>query len=485
MGCASSSSRQIASPAVRINNIDDIHVNPGTFILHHSQNFQDIYILGHTLRTTAKYEFRNAIHRETQEERTVKIFRKDFSTSESYSNLQTEISILKSIDHPNIIKIFEIFEEAKRVFVVMEQCKGGELFEQILSRECFSETQVANIIKELFSAVAYLHMKMIVHRDIKPESILLEEKGGLLNIKLINFSVATILPIKNCLSGIVGSAYYIPPEMITGTYSEKCDMWSCGVVMFMLLSHYPPFEGNSNQEILDKIISSQLNFNEAVWDSVSPQAKDLISKLLCPVASRFSASEALSHPWFSLQTSRELPDSQKLLSTFQNLRTFYNSNKLRDAVQTYIATQCISSYDSKELKEVFRAIDTNGDGQLSKEELLEHYIQVLGQENAEEEVTQIMKQVDTEKNGYINYTEFIKAAMSQRTLLSSQNLRRAFDLFDNDKSGTISASELRKVLQGSMVSEDKVWDDIIKHFDQNSDGEIDLREFEEIIIGQG
>lgn len=120
---------------------------------------------------------------------------------------------------------------------------------------------------------------------------------------------------------------------------------------------------------------------------------------------------------------------------------------------------------------------------LSKEELLQHYVKVMGQENAEEEVNGIMKEVDTDSSGFINYTEFLKAAMSQRLLLSSQNLRKAFDLFDKDNSGTISAAELKKVLEGGLGSDDSVWLQIVNNFDQNSDGEIDLMEFEEIITG--
>jgi calcium-dependent protein kinase len=336
-------------------------------------------------------------------------------------------------------------------------------------------------MKEIFSALAYMHEQGIVHRDLKPENILLEDKDDLINIKIINFSTATILKKGSFLSGVIGTAYYIAPEVISSNYNEKCDIWSAGVVMFMLLSFYPPFDGNSDKEILEKVQRGTINYKNPIWTSISNQAKDLISKLLCPIDQRLSATEVLTHPFIVENALIADSDQQNLVSAFQNLRGFRNSNKLRDAVQTFIATQCISVHDSKTLKEVFKTIDTNGDGKLSKEELLMHYKKVMGDDHAEEEVTQIMKEVDTDNNGYINYTEFLKASISQKTLASSQNLRRAFDLFDSDKSGSISAAELKKVLQGGNNTDDHVWKQIIKAFDQNSDGEIDLREFEEII----
>ena len=483
MGCVKSRSKEVVIPSFRIVSIDDIQIGASTFISSNGKSFQEVYSMGPALSNNAFSETRKAINRDSKEERAVKIFRKDIPNPYSSSKIQSEISIMKDIDYPNIIRIYEIFDEPKRLYIVMELCNGGELFDQILQRDSFSESQVAHIMKELLSTLAYIHKKRIIHRDIKPENILLEESGDLLNIKLINFSSAVSLQQSASTTGLTGSAYYIAPEMIQGAYNEKVDLWSSGVVMYMLLSHYPPFEGNSDKQILECIISTSVSFQEDVWTSVSQDAKDFISKLLCPAETRLSALDALSHPWITLHGSTQVTSSELIITTFQNLRSFHNSNKLRDAVQTYIATQCVSSYDTKELKEIFKSIDSNGDGMLSKEELLQHYVKVMGQENAEEEVNGIMKEVDTDSSGFINYTEFLKAAMSQRLLLSSQNLRKAFDLFDKDNSGTISAAELKKVLEGGLGSDDSVWLQIVNNFDQNSDGEIDLMEFEEIITG--
>lgn len=476
--CATQRSKKTLSPESKL---ITLHIDPGTFVLTSDKRFQEVYILKSIISTSHFYEVRTAIHRETNEERSVKIFRKDLTPKTEYEKLKLEIAITKIIDHPNIIKFFEVFEEPTKVYISMEKCKGGELFEEILKRKHFSEQQVAKIMKEIFSALAYIHEQGIVHRDLKPENILLEDKDDLINIKLINFSTATFIIQGDKLKGLFGTAYYIAPEVISNNYNEKCDIWSAGVVMFMLLSFYPPFDGNSDKEILQKVQNSSINYNNPIWSSISNQAKDLISKLLCSVDQRLSASQALSHPFIIENAHISDLGQQNLVYAFQNLKDFRNSNKLRDAIQTFIATQCISAHDSKILKEVFKTIDTNGDGKLSKEELLIHYKKVMGDMHAEEEVNHIMNEVDTDNNGFINYTEFLKASISQKTLASSENLRRAFDLFDLDKSGSISAAELKKVLQGGINTNVHVWKQIIKAFDQNGDGEIDLREFEEII----
>lgn len=168
----------------------------------------------------------------------------------------------------------------------------------------------------------------------------------------------------------------------------------------------------------------------------------------------------------------------------KNLTQFQTSNKLRDAVHTFVTSQCISFQDTRLLREVFRSMDKNGDGKLSREELLDQYSMSIGVADAEIEVNRIMAEVDSDHNGYIDYTEFLKATLDMRKLLSSDNLKAAFRMFDRDGSGSISANELKRILEGGVSSDDKVWSDIIVQVDQNGDGEIDLQEFQDIILSK-
>jgi calcium-dependent protein kinase len=144
----------------------------------------------------------------------------------------------------------------------------------------------------------------------------------------------------------------------------------------------------------------------------------------------------------------------------------------------------VSLADTKELRKVFQAMDSNGDGKLSKEELFNYYSKEMGPEQAEDEVKRIMNEVDSDNSGFVDYTEFIKATLDSKTIASAGFLKRAFDVFDKDGSGTISASELKKLLAGGMICDDHVWNEIIKNVDSNGDGEIDFKEFERIILSK-
>lgn len=169
-------------------------------------------------------------------------------------------------------------------------------------------------------------------------------------------------------------------------------------------------------------------------------------------------------------------------SVLGRLRAFNSFHKLREAVYTFIITQVISIKETRLLREVFRTLDKNGDGKLSLDELASHYSLTMGDEEAIKEAKKIMKEVDTNNSGFIDYTEFLRASIDSRKILSNENLKIAFKMFDKDSSGTISAAELKLVLQGNMQIEDKVWTDIISIVDQNSDGEIDLEEFQDMVL---
>lgn len=222
MGCYPSKSKPEGS---KIDKVEDIKLYKGAFVQHNSQPFQEVYQVGRNIGTGAFGEVRRVIHRQTGATRAAKIFRKDLAkTEEATRKLNLEIDILKVLDHPIIIKVYEFFEDPKRFYIIMEHCKGGELFEEIVKRQSFGEVHAAQIIQQLLSAVGYLHDTGIVHRDLKPENILLEERNDDLNIKLIDFGTACFLEKNKTIRGALGTAYYIAPEVLTGYYNERCDM---------------------------------------------------------------------------------------------------------------------------------------------------------------------------------------------------------------------------------------------------------------------
>ncbi|CAG9322411.1 unnamed protein product [Blepharisma stoltei] len=482
MGCIPSKKKTIPETTSYVNKVEDLRVLPSTFVQINQRSFLKVYKLGRSLGSGAFGEVRFCTHKKTGARRAVKIFKKDIFTSEAdKEKLVKEIEILRILDHPSIVRAYEFFEDTTDFYIVMEHCRGGELFEEIMKKKHFKEEETASIMKQIFSCLAYIHSKHIIHRDLKPENILLDDHADFLNIKLIDFGTATKFTPGSKIKGSLGTAYYIAPEVLIGPYSEKCDMWSAGVITYILLAGYPPFEGTNDEEIIQKVKAGIFTFKGSAWNKVTEFAKDLIRHLLVPEKDRYSAAEALNHPWIRDININNI-DNTKLQSTLQNLSLYTSNNKLRDAVNTYIVTQLTNNNDTKEARDIFRALDENGDGKLSREELIKGYVRPGG--ITEQDVDRIMREVDTDLNGYIDYTEFLKAAIDQQKLASQANLKITFEMFDRDGSGKISAQELKEMLQGENATNSEVWNELIKTVDQNGDGEIDLKEFEDIIISK-
>lgn len=184
------------------------------------------------------------------------------------SNLEKfmlEINILTVIDHPNVIKLYEIFEDSRYFYLIMEECVGGELFDRILERinkrKMFTEREAAGIFKQMMSAIGYCHGQNICHRDLKPENLLLLDKSPNSPVKVIDFGLSKIFNKDfHRMSTKVGTAYYVSPEVLSGDYDEKCDIWSAAVILCILLTGEPPFNGSNDTEIYKKILAKKFSF---------------------------------------------------------------------------------------------------------------------------------------------------------------------------------------------------------------------------------
>ena len=223
---------------------------------------------------------------------------------EKEKELYNEINILRAMDHPNILKILEFFSTNNNYCIITELCAGGELFQHIVDTGPFDEVYTAYVMYQLLSAVNYCHKMKIIHRDIKPENILIVDKNqeGLPSIKLCDFSLSKLCSLRGSMiqKKVVGSAYYIAPEVLRKKYNEKCDLWSCGVIMYILLSGRPPFDGDNDNEIIANVTSGEYDLTNRPFNTISKNAKDLINKLLTVNSEkRISAEEALNHVWFN------------------------------------------------------------------------------------------------------------------------------------------------------------------------------------------
>ena len=391
------------------------------------------------------------------------------------ASLKSEIQILIKLDHPNIIKLYEIYENDNYIYLVMELCTGGELFDRIIQKteqgKQFTEKEVANIFQQMMSAINYCHSNKIVHRDLKPENLLLATQDENSPIKVIDFGMSRIFNNKQAMFDKVGTAYYISPEVLDGFYDEKCDIWSAGVILYILLCGYPPFNGNDDDEIFESIKKRKFVFPEAEWANISKEAKDLINKMLSDPLTRLTAEQVLSHPWLVNQLNKNTK-AKEIKLNFNTFKTYSGANKLSRAVLTYIASR-LTDDEVKKLKDAFQKIDVNGDGMLTLEELKNAINQ--NPEVHVMNIEQIFKTIDTDNSGVINYTEFLAASIDKRIYLQEDKLRDAFKLFDEDKSGKISKSEISKVLKFKKSGTEMT--KLFEKYDLNGDGEIDFEEF--------
>ncbi|KAG4908496.1 hypothetical protein AAZX31_20G208700 [Glycine max] len=210
--------------------------------------------------------------------------------------LQNEPKFMSLLSpHPNILQIFHVFEDDHYLSIVMDLCQPHTLFDRMLHAP-FSESQAASLLKNLLEAVAHCHRLGVAHRDIKPDNILFDSAD---NLKLADFGSAEWFGDGRSMSGVVGTPYYVAPEVLLGReYDEKVDVWSCGVILYIMLAGIPPFYGDSAAEIFEAVVRANLRFPSRIFRTVSPAAKDLLRKMISRDSSRrFSAEQALRHPW--------------------------------------------------------------------------------------------------------------------------------------------------------------------------------------------
>ena len=372
----------------------------------------------------------------------------------SASNLEeinNEINLLKKLDHPNIVKIFEFYNTKEGFFLITEYCSGGELFDQIKKHGRFEEGQAAYIMYQLLSSVFYCHNQGIIHRDLKPENILVDsfEKDGCLNIKIIDFGTAKIFDKNKSENKVIGSAYYIAPEVLACKYNEKCDIWSCGVILYILLTGRPPF-GGEDDEILQKIKKGKYDLSSDPWPKISKEAKDLIRHMLeMSTVSRISAQKALLHKWFKKFKLRERVTNihyEKLKKSIENIKKFRAENKLQQAALAFLVHNSLHLPEVADLQKIFKNIDQNGDGYINKEEMSQALSKMFHIPDPEEEVEEIFKNVDHDNNGYIEYEEYIRASIDKEALLTDDIMAYTFKFFDKDGSGSITPDEVANVL---------------------------------------
>ena len=459
----------------------DVLIHKENIISHKTSNITKEYTFGKVIGTGSYGQVRLAVHKLTKQVRAVKIIQK---AKVNINALLNEINILSKLSHPNIMQIFEVFDDNTNVYIVSEYCKGGELFDIISTKGSFTEKDACVIMKQLMSAICYSHQNNIVHRDLKPENILMDNDTDDLTIKLIDWGCAQTIKSAKQSKQADGTAYYIAPEVLKGEYDEKCDIWACGVIFYILLCGYPPFNGETDDEIYEAVLSGKFQFPEEDWDQVSQDAKDLIKKMLTKdPKKRISALYSMQDVWFKKNEEKSEYDKKLAKKVLNNMKKFKKHRILEKTIISFIINQLVKKDERLELEKQFKDWDTNGDGVLSKEEIINGYRKTYGKVD-ENEIENMIKSIDLDGNGVIDYNEFLACSINKDKILRNDNLKICFDEFDTDKSGKISVDEVSSIFkQGNNENNNdmEAFKNMVKNADENGDGEISFEEFQDIM----
>ncbi|XP_064966166.1 calcium-dependent protein kinase 2-like isoform X2 [Musa acuminata AAA Group] len=418
------------------------------------------------------------------------IAKRKLANKEDIEDVRREVQIMYHLSgQPNIVELKGAFEDKQSVHLVMELCAGGELFDRIIARGHYTERAAASLLRTIVQIVHTCHSMGVMHRDLKPENFLLLNKDEDAPLKATDFGLSVFFKQGEVFKDIVGSAYYIAPEVLKRRYGPEADIWSIGVMLYIFLCGVPPFWAGASSSIQiilvcaakvmkpksqTNIYSIRIDFTSDPWPNISPGAKDLVRKMLnLDPRQRLTAFEVLNHPW--IKEDGEAPDTPLDNAVLNRLKQFRAMNQFKKAALRVIAG-CLSEEEIKGLKEMFKNMDSDNSGTITLEELKQG-LSKQGTKLSEYEVKQLMEAADADGNGTIDYEEFITATMHMNRMDREEHLYTAFQYFDKDNSGYITKEELEQALKEKGLYDGKEIKDIIAEADVDNDGRINYDEF--------
>ncbi|KAJ7523020.1 hypothetical protein O6H91_18G035000 [Diphasiastrum complanatum] len=403
------------------------------------------------------------------------IAKRKLISKEDVDDVRREIQVMHHLSgHPHIVQIKGAYEDSSSVHLVMELCAGGELFDRIIQRGHYSERQAAELIRNIVGVLEACHSLGVMHRDLKPENFLFSNGNENSPLKTTDFGLSVFFKPGEVLTDVVGSPYYVAPEVLRRHYGMEADVWSAGVILYILLSGVPPFWAETEQGIFEQVLLAELDFVSDPWPGISESAKDLVRKMLCPNPyKRLRAHQVLCHPW--IQEDGVAPDRPLNSAVLSRLKQFSAMNKIKKIALRVIAER-LSEEEIAGLKEMFKMIDTDSSGSITYEEL-KAGLKKVGSDLVDSEIRALMDAADVDNNGTIDYQEFITATLHLNKIEREENLFAAFSYFDKDCSGYITTDELQQACIEYKMGDDVCIEDMIREVDQDNDGRIDYNEF--------
>ncbi|XP_022926931.1 calcium-dependent protein kinase 21-like isoform X2 [Cucurbita moschata] len=403
------------------------------------------------------------------------ILKRKLISKNDKDDMKREILILQHLSgQPNIVEFKGAYEDGYSVHLVMELCAGGELFDRIIAQGQYSEKAAAEICRAIVNVVQICHFMGVMHRDLKPENFLLSSKKEGAMLKATDFGLSVFIEQGKVYRDIVGSAYYVAPEVLRRNYGKETDVWSAGVILYILLSGVPPFWAENEKGIFDTILQGDIDFGSAPWPTISESAKDLVRKMLTQdPRKRITPAQVLEHPW--IREGGDASDKPIDSAVLSRMKQFRAMNKLKKLALKVIAEN-LSEEEIKGLKAMFANIDTDNSGNITYDELKTGLAR-LGSRLSEAEVKQLMEAADVDGNGSIDYIEFISATMHRHRLERDEHLYKAFQFFDMDSSGYITKDELENAMKDYGMGDEVSIKEIISEVDTDNDGRINYQEF--------
>ncbi|ERN00909.1 hypothetical protein AMTRI_Chr03g139810 [Amborella trichopoda] len=404
------------------------------------------------------------------------ISKKKLRTAVDIEDVRREVAIMGHLPkHPNIVSLKDTYEDDNAVHLVMELCEGGELFDRIVARGHYTERAAAVVTRTIVEVVQLCHKHGVMHRDLKPENFLFANKKETSPLKAIDFGLSVFFKPGEHFSEIVGSPYYMAPEVLKRNYGPEVDVWSAGVILYILLCGVPPFWAETEQGVAQAIIRSVIDFKRDPWPKVSDNAKNLVKRMLEPDPKlRLTAQEVLDHPW--LQNAKKAPNVSLGETVRARLKQFSVMNKLKKRALRVIA-EFLSVEEAAGIKDTFQMMDINNNGKITFEEL-KVGLQKIGQQAQDADVQMLMEAADADGDGTLNYAEFVAVSIHLRKIGNDDHLRKAFLYFDQNQSGYIEIEELRDSLADDLADNcEEVINAIIHDVDTDKDGRISYDEF--------
>ncbi|XP_078433052.1 CDPK-related kinase [Wolffia australiana] len=405
------------------------------------------------------------------------------TTAIAVEDVRREVKILKALSgHPNLVQFYEAYEDDDNVYIVMELCEGGELLDRILSRGGkYSEDDAKAVIVQILSVVAFCHLQGVVHRDLKPENFLFATKEENSVLKAIDFGLSDFVKPDERLNDIVGSAYYVAPEVLHRSYTTEADVWSIGVVAYILLCGSRPFWARTESGIFRAVLKAEPTFDEPPWPSLSNEAKDFVKRLLSKdPRRRMSAAQALSHPWIRNYNDTKVPLDVLL---FKLMKSYMRSSPLRKAALRAMS-KILTVNELFYLEEQYALLEPGRNGCISLENIKVALTKKMADTVKESRVNDLVISLSGLQYRKLDFDEFCAATVSVHQIEGldrwEQHVRCAYEIFEKDGNRAIVIEELASELGLSpSVPVHAVLHDWIRH----TDGKLSFLGFVKLVHG--